>query len=238
MPDEKKMMQTPEEHRLEQELRVCDPEKVGRTDQVDQGRIDRMSQELNDGFRLLRKYPLGATFFGSARCSIGDDIYDDATALAYKLSKSGFSVITGGAGGVMEAANKGAHEAGGVSVGLNIMLPMEQGLNDYLSDSMTFRYFFTRKVMLTFASEVYLYFPGGFGTFDELFEILTLVQTGKIKSIPVILYGKAFWNPILELLRSHLVEKYQTIDPTDVDLMVVVDSVDEAYETVLRLVKC
>ncbi len=238
MPDEKKMMQTPEEHRLEQELRVCDPDKVDQTIPLDHERVGRMADELQRGFEVLRKYRLAATFFGSARCSIGDEIYDQATALAFKLSKSGFAVITGGAGGVMEAANKGAHEAGGASVGLNITLPMEQGLNSYLSDSMTFRYFFTRKVMLSFASEVYLYFPGGFGTFDELFEILTLIQTGKIKRIPVLLYGKAFWEPLVELLKTHLAGKYQTIDATDLDLVTVVDSVDEAYEAVLRLVKC
>lgn len=234
-------MQSPEEHRLEEELRVCDPEKVGRMDDgdgVEAARLSRMSDELNQGFTLLKKYKLGATFFGSARCNQGDDIYDAATELARRLSRSGFSIITGGSGGIMQAANRGAHEAGGPSVGLNVVLPKEQQENEYLSDGMTFRYFFTRKVMLTFASQVYVYFPGGFGTFDELFEILTLIQTGKIKRVPVILYGRAYWQPIVDVICHHLAEHYRTISPEDTGIFHVVDSIDEAYEAVMTEVKC
>lgn len=232
------MKQTPEEHRLEEELRVCDPKKVGRTEQVDQSRLDRMARELNDGFEFLRAYRLGATFFGSARCGVGDDIYEAATELAHNIAKSGFAIITGGGGGIMEAANKGAYNAGGISVGLNITLPVEQKVNPYTTHSKQFHYFFTRKVMLTFASEVYIYFPGGFGTMDELFEILTLIQTGKIKRIPVILYGKAFWTPLVEFMCKHLAEKYKTINPEDAAIFTVVDSVDEAYHAVIDQVKC
>lgn len=231
-------MQTPEEHRLEAELRVCDPEKVGRSYEVEHTRVLRMSEELHDGFETLKKYKLAATIFGSARCGVGDDIYTAATALARALSEAGFAIVTGGGGGIMEAANKGAFEAGGDSVGLNIVLPQEQHLNEYVTESKAFRYFFTRKVMLAFASEVYIYFPGGFGTFDELFEILTLIQTGKIKRVPVILYGKAYWQPILELLEKHLYGTFKTISKEDMELYMLVDSVEEARDTVLRQVHC
>jgi uncharacterized protein (TIGR00730 family) len=165
-------------------------------------------------------------------------VYDDASALAGKLAKAGFTVITGGASGIMEAANKGAFEAGGKSVGLNIELPSEQGSNPYLTDSATFNYFFSRKVMLSFASEVYIFFPGGFGTLDEFLEILTLVQTRKIKRIPIILYNKGYWTPLLKFFENHLLKEYQTIDKADLSLYHVVDSVDEAYESILKLVKC
>lgn len=231
-------MQTPEEHRLEAELRVCDPDKVDQTRPIDKARMDTMAKEIYEGFETLRKYKLAATFFGSARCTVGDEIYDAATKLAGKLAKSGFAVVSGGGGGIMEAANKGAYEAGGKSVGLNIKLPMEQTINDYTTESKTFNYFFARKVMLTFASEVYVYFPGGFGTLDELFEILTLIQTGKIKRIPVILYGREYWEPLLQILEHHIYEKYKAIDKEDMSLYTLVDSVDEAHKNILDLVKC
>ena len=231
-------MQTPEEHRLEEELRIYDPEKTDHTAPVDKPRVDRMAQELYEGFETLHKHKLAATFFGSARCTVGDDIYDAATNLAGHLAKSGFAIITGGGGGIMEAANKGAKEANGVSVGLNIRLPNEQNANAYTTESKTFNYFFTRKVMLTFASEVYVYFPGGFGTLDELFEILTLIQTKKIKRIPIVLYGKSYWEPLTTLIKEHLYETHQTIDKEDMELYTVVDSIDEAYNTILTQVKC
>ena len=231
-------MQTPEEHRLEEEIRMGDPEKTDHTAPVDKPRVDRMAQELYEGFETLHKHKLAATFFGSARCTVGDDIYDAATNLAGHLAKSGFAIITGGGGGIMEAANKGAKEANGVSVGLNIRLPNEQNANAYTTESKTFNYFFTRKVMLTFASEVYVYFPGGFGTLDELFEILTLIQTKKIKRIPIVLYGKSYWEPLTTLIKEHLYETHQTIDKEDMELYTVVDSIDEAYNTILTQVKC
>lgn len=229
---------TPEEHRLDADLRVCDPSTVDITDELENERLSIIMSELIDGFATVRKYKIAATFFGSSRCTVGDEIYEAATELAGKLAKSNFTIISGGAGGIMEAANKGAFEAGGESVGLNIALPSEQSPNKYLTEEKTFQYFFTRKVMLTFASEVYVYFPGGFGTLDELFEILTLIQTGKIKKLPVILYGKEYWQPLIEIMEKHLLEKYQTIDPEDVQLYRVVDSVDEAYQTIISSVHC
>ncbi|HEY4473757.1 MAG TPA: TIGR00730 family Rossman fold protein [Candidatus Paceibacterota bacterium] len=225
-------------HRMEGELMLCDPEKTDQTRDVESWRIFKIMAELVDGFQLLRKYRLAATFFGSARTSLDEKIYADAVALSGKLADSGFTIMTGGASGIMEAASRGAYQAGGKSVGLNINLPLEQGVNQYLTDRLAFNYFFTRKVMLAFASEVYIFFPGGFGTLDEFFEILTLVQTGKVKRIPIILYGREYWAPFLELFEKHLLLKYQTISKEDLKLYNVVDSVEEAYEAVLKLVKC
>jgi len=147
-------------------------------------------------------------------------------------------MITGGAGGVMQAANQGAFEAKGQSVGLNIDLPNEQGENGFLTESKSFNYFFTRKVMLAFASEVYIFFPGGFGTMDELFEMLTLVQTKKIKRIPIVLVNKEYWTPLIGFIEEHLLAKYHTIDEEDTKLYVLVDSVEEAHKAVLDLVNC
>ncbi len=230
--------QTPEEHRLEEELRVCDPEKTDHTKDMESWRIFKIMAELVEGFELLKKYKLAATFFGSARCHMGDQIYSDATELASRLAKSGFAVITGGAAGIMEAANKGAFEAGGQSVGLNIKLPKEQAPNHFLTEEKTFNYFFSRKVMLSFASEVYIFFPGGYGTLDEFLEILTLVQTRKIKRIPILLYGRDFWEPLTKLFKEQLLDKYQAISPEDLDLYLIVDTPEEAYDAALRLVKC
>jgi len=202
-------------------------------------RILKITDELIRGFALLRKYRLAATFFGSARYKLDDHkLYKDAEVLAGKLAHSGFAIITGGATGIMESANRGAKEAGGDSIGLNIELPHEQGGNKYVTDGMAFNYFFTRRVMLSFASEVYVFFPGGYGTLDEFFEILTLVQTGKIKRIPIVLFDKDYWTPLVTLLRQMVLETEHAIDEEDLDLFVVVESVDEAYEQILKLVKC
>ncbi len=225
-------------HRMEGELQVCDPEKTDHTKDIESWRVFKIMAEFVEGFQILRKYNLAATFFGSARSQLGEQIYEDATALAGKLATSGFAVVTGGASGIMEAANKGAYEAGGQSVGLNIQLPSEQKANPYLTDGMTFNYFFSRKVMLSFASEVYIFFPGGFGTLDEFLEILTLVQTNKVKRMPIILYNKAFWNPLLDFFEKQLLETSKTISKDDLKLYQVADSVDEAYEIILKLVKC
>lgn len=226
-------------HRMEGELKVCDPVKTDHTKDMESWRILKIMGELVDGFAMLKKYRLAATFFGSARETLYDKrMYKDAEELAFKLSKSGFAIITGGAEGIMGAASKGAHDAGGDSVGLNIKLPEEQGENKYLTDSYTFNYFFTRRVMLSFASEVYVFFPGGYGTLDEFFEILTLVQTNKIKRIPIVLYGQEFWAPLLSLIEDMLLKTQQTISKDDLDLFVLVDTVDDAYEKILTLVKC
>jgi uncharacterized protein (TIGR00730 family) len=200
---------------------------------VQSWRIFRIMSEFVNGFDILRKYSTAATFFGSARLSPQEPAYKAAELLASKLAKKGFTIITGGGPGIMEAANVGAFKVGGKSIGLNIQLPMEQKLNPYVTESESFHFFFSRKVMLSFASEVYVYFPGGFGTLDELFEIITLIQTEKITKIPVVLYGKEFWEPLFVYFEKVLLKQYKTISKEDLDLFHVVDSVDEAYEYIV-----
>lgn len=205
-------------------------------DAVESWRVFRIMSEFVAGFELLRKYGLAATIFGSARFQPGDKYYKEAEDLAAKLAKKGFAIITGGGPGIMEAANVGGFKVGGKSVGLNIELPFEQKLNPYTTESLDFYFFFSRKVMLAFASEVYIYFPGGFGTLDEFFELLTLVQTRKIQKIPIVLYGSAFWNPLVEFFKNNMLKEYKTISKEDLDLIHVVDSVDEAVKYILKSV--
>lgn len=207
---------------------------VAKPGALESWRVFKIMSEFVEGFELLSKYGLAASFFGSARTGFASHFYDDATALAGKLAKAGFAVITGGSAGIMEAANKGAFEAGGASVGLNIRLSDSQGMNEYLTDSMTFEHFFVRKVMLTFASEVYIYFPGGFGTLDEFTEIVTLVQTHKIRRIPIVLYGKEYWESFTKVFEERLDKAYAAIDHSDLELYKVVDSVDEAYDYIMK----
>ena len=203
-------------------------------DAVQSWRIFRIMSEFVEGFEVLRKYGTAATFFGGARFRAGDDMYKASEELAARLAKSGFAIITGGGPGIMEAANVGAFKVGGKSVGLNIELPMEQKLNPYVTESENFHFFFSRKVMLSFASEVYVYFPGGFGTMDELFEIITLIQTKKISKIPVILYDKRFWTPLITFMKEQLLKEYKTISPEDFEIFHLVDSVDEAYQYIMK----
>jgi uncharacterized protein (TIGR00730 family) len=203
-------------------------------DAVESWRVFRIMSEFVAGFELLRKYGLAATIFGSARFIPGDKYYKEAEDLAARLAKKGYAIITGGGPGIMEAANVGGFKVGGKSVGLNIELPFEQKLNPYTTESLDFYFFFSRKVMLAFASEVYVYFPGGFGTLDEFFELLTLVQTRKIQRIPIVLYGSDFWNPLMEFFKNNMLKKYQTISKEDLDLFHVVDSVDEAMKYILK----
>ena len=214
-------------------LLVCKPNKV------ESWRIFKIMSEFVEGFDLIRRYGLAVTFFGSARATLEDRMYQDATALAGRLAKKSFAIVTGGSAGIMQAANKGAFEAGGASVGLNISLPHEQGYNPYLTDKFEFDHFFVRKVMLTYASEVYIYFPGGFGTLDEFFEIVTLVQTKKIRRVPIVLYGKAYWEPLVrDFITRKLDHEEHTIDAADADLFHIVDTVDEAYDYIVANVSC
>ncbi len=203
-------------------------------DAIQSWRTFRIMSEFVSGFDILRKYSTAATFFGSARLSPTDPAYKSAELLASRLAKKGFAIITGGGPGIMEAANVGAFKVGGRSVGLNIQLPMEQKLNPYVTESETFHFFFSRKVMLSFASEVYVYFPGGFGTLDEFLEIITLIQTKKISNIPVVLYGKDFWMPLLQYFEKTLLKEFKTIDREDMDLFHVVDTVEEAYDYITK----
>ena len=181
-------------------------------------------------FRALRAlHFLGpcATVFGSARFLEGHPAYAQARATGAELAKAGFAVMTGGGPGIMEAANRGAREAGGRSIGCNIMLPKEQSANAYLDKVVTFRYFFIRKVMLVKYSFGFVALPGGFGTFDEIFETLTLMQTGKVKDFPVVLMGSGFWNPFMEYMSGTLLPGH-TIDAADLNRVFVTDSPEEA----------
>lgn len=203
-------------------------------DAVQSWRVFRIMSEFVQGFELLRDVGLSATFWGSARLTPDNEYYKAAEELAAKLAKKGFAIVSGGGGGIMEASNVGAFKVGGKSIGLNIELPFEQKLNPYTNHSLQFHFFFSRKVMLTFASEVYIYFPGGFGTLDELTEIITLIQTKKIKQIPVILYGKEFWAPLMRYFEQDLVKKYGTLSAEDMAIFEVVDSVDEALKYITK----
>ena len=213
---------------------VCKPKKI------ESWRVFKIMSEFVEGFDMISRYGLAVTIFGSARASFEDSVYKNATELAGRLAKRGFAVITGGSTGVMQAANKGAFEAGGVSVGLNITLPdiQAQAYNPYLTEKFGFDHFFVRKVMLTYASEVYVYFPGGFGTLNELFEIIALVQTGKIRKVPIVLFGREFWEPLLSFIEKTLYEKHLAISEKDLKLYTVVDSVDEAYNYIVANVPC
>jgi uncharacterized protein (TIGR00730 family) len=220
----------PESH--DRSALVCKPVKV------EAWRIFRIMSEFIEGFNVIRHYTLAVTFFGSVRTSPDDPLYKEANELAARLSKAGFAIVTGGSAGIMQAANKGAFDLGGASIGLNISLPAAQNYNPYLTDKYLFDHFFVRKVMLTYASEVYIYFPGGFGTLDEFFEIITLVQIKKIRRIPIVLFGREYWDPLTGFIEKVLYEKYANIDKEDLELYKIVDSVDEAYEYVTTHVTC
>ena len=213
-------------------LLVCKPRKI------ESWRVFKIMSEFIEGFDIIRRYGLAVSFFGSARATLGDDSYTIAEELAKRLAKKGFAVVTGGSAGVMMAANKGAFEAGGASVGLNVNLPESQQYNPYLTEKFGFDHFFVRKVMLTYASEVYVYFPGGFGTLDEFFEIVTLVQTKKIRKVPIVLYGRDYWEPLLDFIEKVIYEKHAAIDKEDMNLFTLVDSIDEAYDFITTNVVC
>ncbi len=199
-------------------------------------RVFRIMAEFVDGFQFLADFKKTVTFFGSARFPETDPWYKEAQKLARLLSKDGYSIITGGGPGIMEAGNRGALEGkNGSSIGLNIQLPYEQRINPYVRKAIGFHYFFTRKVMLSYSSQAYVYFPGGFGTLDEVFEILVLIQTHKIfDRIPVILVGKDFWGDLDNFLRNTMMKKYQAIDAEDMNLYVIVNSAEEALAIIKK----
>ena len=201
--------------------------------QNDPWRVLRILSEFVHGFDTLAGLPPAVTIFGSARTPTSDRSFRQAEELGMALVRAGFAIITGGGPGIMEAANRGAKEAGGISVGLNIELPYEQALNPYVTVPITFRYFFARKTMFAKYSQSFVVFPGGFGTLDELFEALTLIQTGKLKHFPVILFGSDYWKGLLDWLRGPMLEEGK-IDPEDLELLTVTDSIEETVERITR----
>lgn len=195
-------------------------------------RIFRVLSEFIEGFEFLSEFKRPVTFFGSARTAPKSLHYRAARLLAKKLGKAGFTIITGGGPGVMEAANRGAIEARAQSVGLNIQLPFEQRINKFVKKGMGFYYFFTRKTMLSMSAQAYVFFPGGYGTMDEFFTICTLMQTKKIETRPLVLFGSAFWSPLDAFIKEKML-KDKSISDADVQLYTITDKVDEAAKFVL-----
>ena len=199
----------------------------------DSWRVFRIMGEFVEGFDELTHLGPAVSIFGSARTAPDDPMYQECVTTARLLGEAGFSIITGGGPGVMQAANQGAHEAGVPSVGLNIELPFEQDLNPWADLKIHFRYFFVRKTMFVKYAQAFVIFPGGFGTLDELFESLTLIQTGKIQGFPLVLFGSEYWGGLLEWLENTLMKK-GAISPQDLDLIKVTDSPEEVVEHVVR----
>jgi uncharacterized protein (TIGR00730 family) len=201
------------------------------TERTEAERLARIGSELERGFSALRHITRGVSVFGSARIPPGHPDYELAREVGRRLGEAGFAVITGGGPGIMEAANRGAHEVGACSVGLNIELPFEQGPNHYQDISLTFHFFFTRKVMFVRYANAFVVFPGGFGTLDELFEALVLIQTRKIRSFPVVLVGTAWWSGLIAWMRERMAAEGM-ISPDDVDLVQCTDDPAEVVEIV------
>ncbi|MBA3585343.1 MAG: TIGR00730 family Rossman fold protein [Gemmatimonadetes bacterium] len=201
--------------------------------ETDAWRTLRILSEFVEGFDALANVGPAISIFGSARVGRRNRYYGAARRLASALVNQGFAIITGGGPGIMEAANRGARDAGGVSIGANIELPFEQGLNEYVDLGMEFRYFFVRKVMFVKYAEGFVIFPGGFGTLDELFEALTLIQTGKVEHFPVVLYGKDYWEGMMQWIRDKPLYE-EKVSPEDLDLLTITSDIDEACEAMTR----
>jgi len=204
-------------------------------DGQDSWRIFRIMAEFVEGFETMGRVGQAVTIFGSARTKPSDPYYKAAEETARLLALEGFGVITGGGPGIMEAANKGAFEAGGVSVGCNITLPQEQEANKYQTITLDFHYFYARKVMFVKYAQAFICFPGGYGTLDEFFEIITLIQTLKTEAFPLILYGTPYWSGLVDWIRAQLIPHF--IDREDIDIFRLVDSPQEAAKLVRQGVK-
>jgi hypothetical protein len=195
-------------------------------------RLSTINSEFRHMFKFLKNCPHSVSFFGSSRVAEDHPCYIHARELAKRISSElGYAVVTGGGGGVMEAANRGAFEAGGKSIGMNIVLPHEQKMNQYLTAHMRFYYFFIRKVALSFSAEVYIFFPGGFGTLDEFFELVTLIQTKKIQKMPIICVGHEYWQKVFDLAVT-LRDDYAAIDPGDEKIFHITDNDEEIMEII------
>lgn len=193
---------------------------------VDIERAHAYAKDLEHGLKIIRTYPQGVTIFGSARTPEGNKYYEKARLLGQMLAHNGHTVITGGGPGIMEAANRGAFEYGGRSIGLNVELEHEQHPNPYLTDVLEFRYFFARKVMLAMSGKVYVFFPGGYGTMDEFTEILILMQEGKMPKMPMFLYQKSFWRPLEKFFKNKLLAN-QLIKAPDLQIFTLTDKLED-----------
>lgn len=193
-----------------------------------EGRLVSVVEEFEEAFRILGKYPRTVTVFGSARLPQEHQACQQAFQLSGALAQRGYAIVTGGGGGIMQAANHGAAAVDGASIGFNIQLPMEQKLNEYATEHYAFEHFFGRKVAMTLDASGYVFCAGGFGTFDEMFEILTLVQTGIVPASPIVLLGEDFWRPLDDFFRATLEKKYHTIAADDPDLYLITDDIDAA----------
>jgi uncharacterized protein (TIGR00730 family) len=206
-----------------------------RTHETFAGDVALIASEFLSGFQAVAKIDRPAvTMFGSARVAERSTTYEAARETARRFAEAGLAVVTGGGPGVMEAANRGAKDAGGLSVGFNIMLPHEQGLNPYCDIALTFKHFYARKVMFVKSAEGFVIFPGGFGTMDELFESLTLIQTGKIGSFPVVLFDTDYWGEMLDWIRGEMLAD-GLVSPDDLDLLRLTDEPEEAVEWVTAM---
>jgi uncharacterized protein (TIGR00730 family) len=199
-------------------------------------RVFRIMSEFVDGWQFITDYKNTVSILGSARFTEDNHWYQVARELGGLLARAKVGVVTGGGPGIMEGGNRGAYEAGGESIGISIRLPFEQRSNSYLTKSQPFYYFFVRKVMLFYTAQAYVFFPGGFGTLDELFELVTLVQTHKIDrdSVPLILVGKEFWTPLIQYIDTTVLQQYQAIDKDDMQLYHLVDTAQEAFDIIIK----
>jgi len=192
-------------------------------------------EEFRQGIDMIRTFTPSVTFYGGARFSEDHPSYKQAQSLAYRISKElGYTVISGGGAGIMEAVSRGAHDAGGKVVGLTIKLPTEQATNKYVTDDIPFYFFFARKVSMSYSTEVCIFCPGGFGTLDELFDMLTLQQTNKIGKIPIILLGAEYWAPVEKIIKEVLIDKYKTVSPDDLNLYTITDDEDKILEIIKK----
>ena len=201
-------------------------------DYRDSWRIFRIMAEFVDGYQFLAELKKEVTILGSARLPSNNKYYKQAERLGYLLGKNGFTTLTGGGPGIMEAANKGAYQAGGESVGLNIQLPFEQRINPYVKKAAAFYYFFTRKVMLTSPANAFIFFPGGFGTLDEFFEVVDNMELGFMPHSPIVLVGKDFWSPIVDFVRNKSSKEVGSVPESEIDEWKIVDTAEEAYELI------
>ncbi len=218
----------------EKERVVHGPMTLEEMHEATQDRVYEIAREFTQGFKFLEKFPRSVTFFGSARFREDNEYYKKTMRLAQRITQElKYAVVSGGGPGVMEAANRGAKEAGGDSIGLTIRLPEEQVMNGHMTDHVDFYYFFSRKVCLLYSAEAFIFLPGGYGTLDEFFEVITLLQTRKIPEVPVILVGKEFWIKTIEYLKENLLKR-GTINQEDLALFTITDDEDEIIDIIRK----